>query len=247
MLLPALRNSVPTSLDGMSLETYIRNGTANLRNVAAALPGGGSGVADAVYLGFNGNTGNWTLAKEIVDPKSLGRILVPEHGLYEGMIEWANGSPLQKCQRPLRGVAYDEPMTERLLKKPLSPGAYRTDNDGPKYMLGFAGLFFDDGATVVFDSSSGGGKKAVNALATTAIQALTAFNELVHPVIELGSGSWELTARKKTVYEPRFTVIGYVTDKRALEVDTLSDSDIITRPTPSHAKLRRAAKEAPAI
>jgi hypothetical protein len=27
-------------------------------------------------------------------------------------------------------------MTERLFKKPLSPGAYRQENDGPAYMLG---------------------------------------------------------------------------------------------------------------
>ena len=77
------------------------------------MPGSGSGVTGAVYLGFNGNNGNWALNKEVVDPKSLGRILVPEHGLFEGMIEWANGSALQKFQRPLRGVIHAEPMTER--------------------------------------------------------------------------------------------------------------------------------------
>jgi hypothetical protein len=42
-------------------------------------------------------------------------------------------------------------------------------------------------------------------------------------------------------------VIGYVTDKRARETDTIADSDIVTRPTASRAKLRRAASEAPAI
>jgi hypothetical protein len=110
----------------MSIEDYIRNATKNLQKVASAMPGsGGSGLVGAVYLNFNGNTGVWKLNKEPVDPKSLGRILVPQHGLYEGMVEWANGSVLQKCQRPLRGVAYDEPMTERLLKKPPSPGAYK--------------------------------------------------------------------------------------------------------------------------
>jgi hypothetical protein len=179
MHLPVLKNTAPASLDGMSLEDYIRNATHNLRNVAAALPGSGSGVTGAVYLGFNGNTGKWTLNKETVDPKSLGRILVPEHGMYEGMIEWANGLPLQKCNRPLRGVTHTEPMTEALLKKPLSPGAYRQDTDGPKYMMGFAGLFFDDGTTVIFDHSSGGATKAINALSTTALQAVVAFGEMV--------------------------------------------------------------------
>jgi hypothetical protein len=140
----------------MSIEDYIKNATRNLQNVAAAMPGNDSGVAGAAYLGFNGNTGQWKFNKEIVDPKSLGLILVPEHGIYEGMVEWANGSALQKCKRPLRGVAYDEPMTERLLKKPLSPGAYRQDTDGPAYMMGFAGLFLDDGATTVFEHTSGG-------------------------------------------------------------------------------------------
>jgi hypothetical protein len=245
MLLPVLKNAVPASLDGMSLEDYIRNATSNLRNVAAAMPGSGSGVTDAVYLNFNGNTGKWTLNKEAVDPKSLGRILVPEHGLFEGMIEWANGSPLQKCQRPLRGVNHAEPMSEALLKKPLSPGAYRTDTDGPKYMMGFAGLFFDDGTSVVFDHSSGGATKAINALSTTALQAVVAFGEVVHPVIELGVDSYDIANR--TVYNPKLNVVGYVTDKRAREVDALSEDDIITRPTASRAKLRRETKEPPAL
>ena len=245
MLLPALKNTVPASLGGQSIEDFIRNSTHNLQQMSAAMPG--SGVAGAVYLGFDGTTGVWKLNKEVVDPKSLGRILVPQHGPFEGIIEWANGSPLQKIQRQLLGVSYDEPMTEKLLKKPLSPNAYRKENDGPTYMLGFVGLFFDDGATVVFEHSSGGAKKAVNALATAATQALAAFGEMVHPVIELGSGSYELTAHRKTIYDPKFTVIGYVTDKRARETDVLADSDIITRPTASRAKLQRQAKEAPAL
>src|SRR5262245_65839007 len=102
MYLPALRNSVPASLDGMSIEDYIKNATRNLQNVAAAMPGGG-GVTGAVYLGFNGNTGAWKLNKEPVDPKSLGRILVPEHGMYEGMGEWAHGPRMQKSQHPSSG------------------------------------------------------------------------------------------------------------------------------------------------
>ena len=187
MQLPALKNFTALSTDGQSVEEYIRNATKNMQKVAVAMPSSGSGVTGAVYLGFNGNNGNWTLSKEIVDPKSLGRILVPEHGLFEGMIEWANGSALQKVQRPLRGVIHAEPMTEALLTKPLSPGAYRTDTDGPKYMMGFVGLFLDDGATVVFDGSSGGITKAINALSTTSLQAVAAFGEVVHSVIELGS------------------------------------------------------------
>jgi hypothetical protein len=42
-------------------------------------------------------------------------------------------------------------------------------------------------------------------------------------------------------------VIGYVTDKRVHEVNTIADNDIITRPTVSQAKLRRQAEEGPAI
>jgi hypothetical protein len=245
MHLPALRNTVSPQLNGMSLADYIRNATRNMQTAAAAMPSSGSGVAGAVYLGFNGNTGEWKLAKEVIDPKSLGRILVPENSMYEGMIEWANGSPLQKIQRPLRGEAHEEPMTERLLKKPLSPNAYKKENDGPQYMMGFAGLFLDDGATVVFEHSSGGGTKAVQALNTTAIQALVAFGEVVHPVIELGFDSYSSGGR--TIYNPKLNVVGYVTDKRAREADALSDGDIITRPTPSRARLARQGGEAPAL
>src|SRR5262249_35209540 len=120
MQLPALKNAVPVSLiDGQSIEDFIRNSTQNLQRAAAAMPG--SGIAGAVYLGFDGTSGVWKLNREPVDAKSLGRILVPQHGLFEGCIEWANRSRLQKIQRQLLGVHYDEPMSERLLPKPLSP------------------------------------------------------------------------------------------------------------------------------
>jgi hypothetical protein len=239
MYLPALKNSTPASIDGQSIEDFIRNSTRNLQHVAAAMPG--SGVAGAVYLGFDGTSGTWKLNREPVDPKSLGRILVPQHGLFEGYIEWANSSPLQKIQRQLLGVHYDEPMSERLLPKPLSPNAYKKDTDGPTYMLGFVGYLLD----VVFEHSSGGAKKGVNALATTATQAIVAFGEIVHPVIELDSSSYENSYR--TIYDPKFNVIGYVTDKRAREVNVISDEDIITRPTASRAKMRRDTRESPAI
>ena len=243
MQLPALKNSVPASLNGQSIEDFIRNSTQNLQRAAAALPG--SGVAGAVYLGFDGTTGVWKLNKEAIDPKGLGRILVPQHGLFEGYIEWANGSPLQKIQRQLLGVHYDEPMTEHLLPKPLSPGAYRKENDGPKATLGFVGFILDDSANVIFEHSSMGATKAVSALATAATQALVAFGEIVHPIIELGSSSYENSYR--TTFNPKLSVIGYVTDKRVREVNVISDDDIITRPTASQAKLRREKKEAPAI
>jgi len=240
MQLPALKNAVPASLiDGQTIEDFIRNSTANLQRMSTAMPG--SGIAGAVYLRFDGTTGKWKLDKEVVDAKSLGRILVPQHGLFEGCIEWANSSPLQKIQRQLLGVHYDEPMSERLLPKPLSPNAYKKETDGPSLTLGFVGFMLDDGANVVFEHSSMGAKKAVSALATTATQALVAFGE-----IELGSGSYENSARR-TIYDPKFNVIGYVTDKRAREVNVLAEDDIITRPTASRAKLSRKATEAPAL
>jgi hypothetical protein len=242
MKLPALKNAVPL-IDGMSIEDFIRNSTQNLQRMSAAMPG--SGVTGAVYLGFDGTNGKWKLNREQVDAKSLGRILTPQHGLFEGMIEWANSSPLQKIQRQLHGVHYDEPISERLLPKPLSPNAYRKDTDGPTYMLGFVGFMLDDGATVVFEHSSMGAKKAINALATTATQAITAFGEIVHPVIELGSSSYENSYR--TIHDPKFAVVGYITDKRAREVTVIADSDIITRPTATKGKLRRGGSEAPAI
>src|SRR6516162_7870579 len=122
MLLPALNNAMPTSLiDGMSIEDFIRNSIQNLQRISAAMPGSGG----ASYLGFDGNSGAWKLNREPVDPKSLGRILVPQHGLFEGCIEWANSSPLQKIQQQLLGTVYDKPMSEQLLQKPPSPSAYK--------------------------------------------------------------------------------------------------------------------------
>jgi hypothetical protein len=136
-------------------------------------------------------------------------------------------------------------MSEQLLPKPLSPNAYRKDTDGPTLTVGFVGFMLDDGANGVFEHSSMGAKKAVNALATAATQALVAFGEIVHPIIELGSSSYENSYR--TIFDPKLSVIGYVTDKRVREVNVISDDDIITRPTASQAKLRREQKEAPAI
>jgi hypothetical protein len=245
MKLPALKNATALSLiDGQSIEDYIRNSTKALQRMSAAMPG--SGVAGAVYLGFDGTTGRYKLNKEPVDPKSLGRILVPQHGLFEGCIEWANSSPLQKIQRQLLGVHYDEPMSEKLLGKPLSPNAYKKETDGPTLTFGFVGYMLDDGANVMFEHSSMGATKAVNALATNATQAIVAFDELVHPVIELDLGSYENSYR--TIYDPKFIVVGYVTDKRAREADVVSDGDIITRPpAASKAKLGRAKTEAPAL
>ena len=160
MQLPALKNTVPASLiDGMSIEDFIKNSTTNLQRIPAGGGGGGTGIAGAVYLGFDGTTGQWKLNRETVEADDVGRILVPQHGLFEGYIEWANSSPLQKVQRPLLGVQHDEPMSERLLPKPLSPGAYKKETDGPSYQLGFVGFMLDDGGTVVFEHSSMGGQE----------------------------------------------------------------------------------------
>jgi hypothetical protein len=243
MQLPMLKNVVPASLEGQSIEDFIRNSTQNLQRAAAGMPGGGD--TGMVYLDFDGTKGTWKLNKDVVDPKSLGRILVPQNGPFEGCIEWANGSPLQKIRRPLLGVPHKEAMSEHLLTKPLSPNAYRKETDGPTIVFGFIGFFLDDGANVMFEKNSNGGKGAVQALATEATQALAAFGEMVHPVIELGSSSYETSGR--TIYKPKLSVIGYVTDKRAKEVDVISDEDIVTRPTASRAKLRRETKEGPAL
>jgi hypothetical protein len=97
----------------------------------------------------------------------------------------------------------------------------------------------------MFEHRSKGAKKAVNLLATAATQALAAFGEIVHPVIELGSSSKENAYR--TIYDPKLTVLGYVTDKRAREVNVISDADIINRPTASQARQRRETKEPPAL
>jgi hypothetical protein len=243
MLLPALKNSVPASLDGQSIEDFIRNSVANLQRTAATRPG--SGVAGAVYLGFDGTKGVWKLNREVIEAKDVGRILVPQHGLFEGCVEWANGSPLQKIQRQLLGIHHDEPMSEHLLPRPLSPNAYRKENDGPTLTLGFIGYMLDDGSNVVFEHSSMGAKKALDALATAATQAVVAFGEIVHPIIELGSSSYENNYR--TIYDPKLTVIGYITDTRAREVTVIGPDDIINRPTASQARLRRETKEPPAI
>jgi hypothetical protein len=96
MQLPALKNSSSLSPinGGMSIEEFIRNSTQNLQRAVASLPGGGA--TGTIFLNFDGTTGIWKLNKEVVTPESLGHILVPQHGLFEIMKEWLNGSVLQK-------------------------------------------------------------------------------------------------------------------------------------------------------
>jgi hypothetical protein len=245
MLLPALKGSSANILANsqMSIEDFIRNSTQNLQRLSAEVPGGGG--QGALYLNFNGLSGAWSLNKEEVDPKAVGRILIPAYSLYEGMVEWAGGQPLQKVIRQLLGVKYDEPMSEKLFTKPPSPGAYRKDTDGPKFMCGFLGIMLDEGGKIAFEHSSGGGKKAIEALATTIVQAIVAFNEPVHPVITLGSNSYENSFR--TIFNPHLNVVGFLTNARTQEAANITDRDIITRPMASKAKVTRQAAEAPAL
>ena len=137
-------------------------------------------------------------------------------------------------------------MSERLLPKPLSPNAYKKETDGPNYMLGFVGLFLDDGATVVFEHSSMGAKKAVNALATAATQALVAFGEIVHPVIELGIQLVrELLAGRSTTRSSTWSAMSPTSGHGRPTSSPMTTSS--PGRSASRAKLRREAKEAPAL
>ena len=160
----------------------------------------------------------WKLNREPVEAEDPRPHLGAANGLFEGYIEWANSSPLQKMQRQLLGVHHDEPMSERLLPKPLSPNAYRKESDGPSYSLASSPTCSTTPLRSYSSHSSMGARKAISALATTATQAIAAFGEIVHPVIELGSSSYENSYR--TILDPKLNVIGYVTDKRARETDT---------------------------
>ena len=188
----------------------------------------------------------WKLNKEVVDPKSLGRILVPQHGLFEGCIEWANGSPLQKIQRQLLGVHHDEPMSERLLPKPLSPNAYKKDTDGPKLHARLRRLHprrrRQRGVRALLEGRQKGGQRPGDDCHPG--------NRRLRRDGPPGDRAWVQLVREladRTIHDPKLNVIGYVTDKRAREADVISDDDIITRPTASRAKLRRETKEAPAL
>jgi hypothetical protein len=247
MHLPALRNSVPATIGNQSLEDFIRNSVKNLQRVSEHVPSGGA--SRPAYLTFDGTTGIFRLDKEVVDPKSLGKILVSHDGIFEGCIEWANSSPLQKIMRSMLGVDYEEAMSEKLLPKPLSPQAYRKATDGPTMVLGFVGCLLDDATNISFEHRSGGAKTAVRNMGALATQALTVFGEMVHPVIELGANSY-VNREGKTIYNPKFNPVGFVADTRVKEIADISEiakDDILTRPMPSRARVRREAQEGPAI
>ena len=192
MQLPALKNCRSCLARRQSIEDYIRNSTQNLQHVAAAMPGSGSGITGAVYLGFNGNTGNWKLNKEVVDPKSLGRILVPQHGLFEGMIEWANGSPLQKMPAAAaRRSPRRADVGARCCRSRCRPAPTGRTPTARRYMLGFVGFMLRRRRHRGVRALLGGRHKSSQRPGDNCPQALVAFGEIVHPVIELGSSSYE--------------------------------------------------------
>lgn len=223
-----LKGANPVLIEGQTVGDFIKNSLRNLQRNITVLPG--DNQSGASFLGFDGNTGDWKLSKEPVDAASLGRIIVPPDAFFEGMTEWANQKPLQKTRRPLLGVEHKEPMSEHLLPRPLSPAAYTQPSDGPRYVLGFTGKMMDDGTKLQFEHNSRGGTQAVNILATHVTQAIAAFGEIVHPVIELGVSSY-VNSHGKTIFDPQFNVVGFITDKRAKEVEVLSDEDIVTQPS----------------
>ena len=233
-----LKGASPVLIEGQTVEDFIKNSVPNLQRNITVLPG--DNQSGTSFLHFDGNTGDWKLNKEPVDAASLGRIIIPPDAIFEGMVEWANQRPLQKTHRPLLGVEHKEPMSEHLLPRPLSPAAYRQQSDGPRYVLGFTGKMMDDGTKLQFEHSSRGATQAVNTLARLVTQAMAAFGEIVHPVIELGVSSY-VNYLGKTVFDPQFNVVGYITDKRAKEVEMLSDEDIVTQPsTVSRARPHRS-------
>ena len=233
-----LKGASPVLIEGRTVEDFIKNSVHNLQRNVTLLPG--DNQSSTSFLRFDGNTGNLKLNREPVDAASLGRIVIAPDAIFEGMVEWANQKPLQKTHRPLLGVEHKEPMSEHLLPRPLSPAAYRHQSDGPRYVLGFTGKMMDDGTKLKFEHSSKGATRAVNSLATLVTQAIVAFAEIVHPVIELGVSSY-VNHLGKTVFDPQFNVVGYITDKRVKEVEMLSDEDIVTQPaTDSRARSHRS-------
>ena len=200
------------------------------------MPGGETGGMS--YLDFDGTSGRWKLNKEPVDGKILGRILVPRAGIFEGCIEWANGSPLQKD--PAAAVhrrRYEEPMSERLLQKPLSPGAYRKDSDGPTLVYGFFGVLIDDGVNVVLEKNRWGPQRRSTPSRPRLLRRW--WRSASTSTRSSSSNSSSYDGAHRTIYDPKLNIIGYVTDARVAEVDVISDEDILTRPAASKAKLRR--------
>src|SRR4051812_30940665 len=221
-----MKNASPVLIEGQSVQDFIKNSIQNMQRNTSAL----NNQIGASFLHFDGNTGNWKLNKELVEAASLGRIIIQPDAIFEGMVEWANQRPLQKTQRPLLGIEHQEPMSEHLLPRPLSPTAYRQHSDGPRYVLGFTGRMMDDGTKLQFEHSSMGATQAINTLATLVTQAMAAFGEIVNPVIELGVSSY-VNYLGKTVFDPQFNVVGYIADRRLKEVEMPSDEDIVTQPS----------------
>ena len=129
------------------------------------------------FLDFDGTAGKWKLNKEPVDAKSLGRVLI--RGLaflrVHRMGEWltATEDSGDRCSaRPMTSK-----MSERLLPKPLSPGAYRKDTDGPTLVYGFFGILIDDGVHVVLEKTRWAPQRRSTLSRPRLTQAMVAFGE----------------------------------------------------------------------
>ena len=239
MQLPGLRNTVQPA--GQDITAFIKASTANLQRTVV----GNSQAGSITYLGFDGTTGAWKLNRDPIEPDDVGKVVINSRGLFEGIIEWCNGSPLQKFSRPLLGVQHDEPVSEKMLPKPMSPQIYRTDRDGPTNVLGFLAKSLDDGTDLMFESGSMGGTKAVDAVAQQVLQGAAAFGELVHPVVVLAVTSYDGAYR--TIFNPIFKVVGFIPDSRLGNEVPVTDKDVLVRPQASLSRQRREKGEAPAL
>jgi hypothetical protein len=179
-----------TSLAGMLAETKVQAATNN---------------AGKAYLKFDFKTGGFSFGRELEDVTNE-TIIVNTHSIQHGWTLWVNGSP-QKVS-----AAFNQELP--------APMESAGGND-PSESRSFEARFEDDEDTIlVFDSNSYGGRSGVDSLLNEIkARASSGETEYLFPKIKLESSNYK-AKQGSTVYNPNFTVVGWVNMDGDLAVET---------------------------
>ena len=188
---------------------------------------GGAGMA---FLKFDYLTGNYSfgLDKDIVTNET---ICVNTTSIEHGWVLWLDGKPHKAM------VPFNAPLP------PAMPS--REDTQGlqdPSEARGFQARFLDEDTMMLFEGSSYGVRKGVDALLSSIkLRAATGEEKYLFPIVKLDSDSYLNKKANRTIYNAYFKII----DWADVDGNKESDTKAIATPTPTSEADAPSAEEAP--
>lgn len=157
------------------------------------------------YLRFAFETGEYFIGKDN-DEVTGDEVLINTQSIKHGWILWSGGKP----KKSFVPFTQDLPM-------PMEP----IGEDQPAEGRSIMGAFLPDGEPFQFDTSSYGGRKAIDQLLSQ-IQAKAATgSDYLYPKCRLDSESYQTTkGKKRTIFNPFLTIIGWCDMNGTPEGDT---------------------------